>query len=415
MHSKDTPATPYGNIRILDMSRVLAGPWAGQLLADLGAEVIKIERPGRGDDSRHWGPPFLHKPSGEATQEAAYYLCANRGKKSTTIDISHPSGQALVKALAAQADVLIENYKVGDLERYGLGYEDLKAINPDLIYCSVTGFGQTGPWKHLAGYDFLIQAVGGVMSLTGHGDAEPGGGPVKVGVPVTDIITGLYATVAIQAALARRAARGGGGDWIDLALLDCQIAMLANQGQNYLSGNGSLTPRMGNAHPNVAPYEVYPTADGHMVLAVGTDYQFAKCCQEIGHPLLVSDPLFVSNSLRVQHRRQLNAIIGPVFRQQTTQFWMETLGNAGVPCGPINNLDQVYALPQVKARDMVMHMDHSLVGPVPVTANPIHYKEHPIHYQAAPPELGQHTDEVLSNLLGLSESDIAKLRQESVI
>lgn len=415
MPNKDKRSAPYGHIRVLDMSRVLAAPWAAQLLADFGAEVIKIERPGRGDDSRHWGPPFLHHPSGQETKEAAYYLCANRGKKSITIDISHPDGQALIKALVAQSDVLIENYKVGDLQRYGLGYEDLKKINPDLIYCSVTGFGQTGPWKHLAGYDFLIQAMGGLMSLTGHGDDEPGGGPMKVGVPVTDLITGLYAAVAIQAALARRQARGGGGDWIDLALLDCQIAMLANQGQNYLSGNGALTPRMGNAHPNVAPYEVYQTADGHMVLTVGSDYQFAKFCQEIGHPSLVNDPLFISNSLRVQNRRALNSIIVPVLKERSTQSWMDTLGKAGVPCGPINDLAQLYQLPQVKARDMVMHMNHSLAGPVPVTANPIHYKEHPIDYQGPPPELGQHTQDILSTLLGMDPSGIEKLRKEGVI
>lgn len=415
MTTQDDALKPYGHLRVLDLSRVLAGPWAAQLLADLGAEVIKIERPQRGDDSRHWGPPFLARPDGEPTREAAYFMCANRGKKSVTIDLSTPRGQALVKALAAQADVLIENYKVGDLVRYGLGYEDLKRVNPNLIYCSVTGFGQTGPWKHLAGYDFLIQAVGGMMSLTGHADGEPGGGPMKVGVPVTDLITGMYATVAIQAALARRALRGGGGEWIDVALMDCQIAMLANQGQNYLSGDGSLVPRMGNAHPNVSPYEVFPTQDGHMVLAVGTDYQFTKFCEAIGQAAWTEDPRFSANSQRVENRRALTDLITPILRTRTTAQWVDLLGGLGVPCGPIHTLDQVYRHPQTQAREMVMEMEHTMAGRVPLVSNPIRYKEAPIRYQGPPPELGQHTTQVLSQVLGMSAAEIEQLASEKVI
>lgn len=405
----------YEHIRVLDMSRVLAGPWAGQLMADLGAEVIKIERPVAGDDSRRWGPPFLTDRQGRETTEAAYFMCANRGKKSITVDISRPEGQRLIRALAARSDVLIENYKVGDLARYGLGYDDLKAINPDLIYCSVTGFGQTGPSRHLAGYDFMIQAMGGLMSLTGHGDDEPGGGPMKVGVPVTDLMTGMYAAVAIQAALARRARAGGGGEWIDVALLDCMVAMLANQGQNFLSSGGRLTPRMGNSHPNVAPYEAFPTADGHLVLTVGTDYQFRKFCNVIGRTDLLEDPRFATNPDRIRHRAALSAQVKQALRERTTAEWLAAFGEAGVPCGPINTLDQVYAHPQVKAREMVFEIEHPLAGPVPLTANPIHFREAPIRHDVPPPMLGQHTREVLAGVLGLSDAEIDRLAQEKAI
>ena len=405
----------YEHVRVLDMSRVLAGPWAGQMMADLGAEVIKIERPVAGDDSRHWGPPFLKDRSGRETEEAAYFMCANRGKKSVTADISRPEGQRLIRALAARSDVLIENYKVGDLARYGLGYEDLKAANPDLIYCSVTGFGQTGPSRQLAGYDFMIQAMGGLMSLTGHADEEPGGGPMKVGVPVADLMTGMYATVAIQAALARRERNGGGGEWIDLALLDCQVAMLANQGQNYLSGDGRLTPRMGNSHPNVAPYEAFPTADGHLVMTVGTDYQFRKFCKVIDRPDLLEDARFATNPDRIQHRAILSAQVKAALRERTSAEWLAAFGEAGVPCGPIHTLDQVYAHPQVQAREMVFHIEHPLAGPVPLTANPIRFREAPLRHEVPPPLLGQHTREVLSGVLGMSEAEIERLAQEKAI
>lgn len=405
----------YEGIRVLDMSRVLAGPWAGQLMADLGAEVIKIERPVQGDDSRRWGPPFITDRQGRETGEAAYFMCANRGKKSVTVDISCPAGQRVIRALVARSDVLIENYKVGDLARYGLGYEDLKASNPNLIYCSVTGFGQTGPSRHLAGYDFMIQALGGLMSLTGHADEEPGGGPMKVGVPVTDLMTGMYAAVAIQAALARRERNGGGGEWIDVALLDCMVAMLANQGQNYLSGDGRLTPRMGNAHPNVAPYESFTTADGHLVLTVGTDYQFRKFCNTVGRADLLEDPRFATNPDRIVHRVPLSEQVKAVLRQHTTAEWLAIFAEAGVPCGPIQTLDQVYAHPQVKAREMVFQIDHPLAGPVPLTANPIHFREAPIRHDVPPPMLGQHTREVLKRVLGMSEADVAQLASEKAI
>ena len=406
---------PYDNIRILDMSRVLAGPWAGQMMADLGAEVIKVERPVTGDDSRHWGPPFLKDKGGRETTEAAYFMCANRGKKSVTVDISQPDGQALIKALVAKCDVLIENYKVGDLARYGLSYEDLKPLNPNLIYCSVTGFGQTGPSSALAGYDFMIQATGGLMSLTGHADDEPGGGPMKVGVPVADLMTGMYAAVAIQAALARRTRNGGGGEWIDLALLDCQVAMLANQGQNYLSGDGGLTPRMGNSHPNVAPYEAFPTQDGHLVLTVGTDYQFRKFCKVVDREDLATDPRFLTNPDRIVNRRALSTQVTAILAARPRAYWLAVFGEAGVPCGPINTLEQVYRHPQVQAREMVFQMQHPTAGPVPLTANPIHFRETPLRYEVPPPTLGQHTREVLTGLLGMSDADLERLSAAQAI
>ena len=414
MAAEQQRVTPYGNIRVLDMSRVLAGPWAGQILADLGADVIKVERPVRGDDARHWGPPFLTDREGHATEEAAYFLCANRGKRSITVDISRSEGQKLIRALAAQCDVLIENYKVGDLARFGLSYDDLKAVNPELIYCSVTGFGQTGPLRKLVGYDFMIQATGGLMSLTGHGDAEPGGGPMKVGVPVADLMTGMYAAVAIQGALARRA-RSGGGEWIDLALLDCQVAMLANQGQNFLSGDGSLTPRMGNSHPNVAPYEVFPTMDGHIVLAVGTDNQYQKFCASVERPDLAEDPAYRSNGDRIRNRRTLSARITEIIGQQPTEAWLSIFGAVGVPCGSIHTLDQVYDHPQLRHREMLMQMDHPLAGAVRMTANPIRYREQPIACDRAPPTLGQHTQEVLAAMLNLSPEEIRRLADAQIV
>ena len=415
MTDRRDPNKPYSHIRVLDMSRVLAAPWAAQSLADLGAEVIKVERPLSGDDTRHWGPPFLKDKTGHTTTEAAYYMCANRGKQSVTVDISKAAGQALIRRLAAKSDVLIENYKVGDLARYGLGYEDLKAVNPNLIYCSVTGFGHTGPSSHLTGYDFMIQAMGGLMSLTGHGDSELGGGPMKVGVPVADLVTGLYTTIAIQGALARREREGGGGEWIDMALLDCQVAMLANQGQNFLSGDGSLTPRLGNAHPNVSPYAVFPTLDGHMVLAVGNDHQFRKFCGGVGRPELASDARFLTNPLRVTNRGELSAIVRGVLGTRPTEHWLSVFGPIGVASGPINTLREVYEDPQVVARGMVFEMEHPIAGKVPLTSNPICYRERPIRYDLPPPVLGQHTRSVLGNVLGLSPAEIEQLASEGTI
>ena len=406
---------PLAGVRVLDLSRVLAGPWATQLLADLGAEVIKVERPLSGDDTRHWGPPFLKDETGHTTTEAAYYMCANRGKQSVTVDISKAAGQALIRGLAAKSDVLIENYKVGDLARYGLGYEDLKAVNPNLIYCSVTGFGHTGPASHLTGYDFMIQAMGGLMSLTGHGDSEPGGGPMKVGVPVADLVTGLYTAIAIQGALARREREGGGGEWIDMALLDCQVAMLANQGQNFLSGDGSLTPRLGNAHPNVSPYAVFPTLDGHMVLAVGNDHQFRKFCGVVGRPELATEARFLTNPLRVKNRDALTSIVREILGTRPTAHWLSVFGPVGVACGPINTLREVYQDPQVVAREMVFEMKHPVAGKVPLTSNPIRYRERPIRYNLPPPVLGQHTRSVLGDVLGLSPDEIERLASEGPI
>lgn len=389
---------PLTGVRVLDLSRVLAGPWAGQLLADLGADVVKVEKPGAGDDTRAWGPPYLKDAEGRDTAEATYFLCANRNKRSVAIDIATPEGQAQVRALAQQADVLLENFKVGGLQRYGLDYASLKENNPRLVYCSITGFGQTGPYAARAGYDFLIQGMGGLMSVTGQPDGEPGAGPQKVGVALTDIMTGLYATIAVQAALAERA-KSGLGQHIDLALLDVQIACLANQASNYLAG-GQVPRRMGNAHPNIVPYQAFPTADGDIILAVGNDGQFAKFCVVAGHPEWSSDERFASNAQRVANR----AVLVPLLRQATVMRssadWIAALEAAGVPCGPINRIDEVFADPQVIARGLQISLPHTLAGQVPLVANPIRLSGSPVAYQRPPPLLGEHTDEVLAQWLG---------------
>lgn len=401
------------HLRVLDLSRILAGPWASQTLADLGAEVIKVERPGRGDDTRAWGPPFLKDEQGNETSETAYYLCANRGKKSLTLDIASEQGRKIVRSLSLCSDVLIENFKTGDLGRYGLGYEDLKAINPDLVYCSITGFGQDGPYSDQAGYDFMIQGTGGLMSVTGEPDDAPGGGPKKVGVPVADLMTGMYATVAILAALARRD-RGHGGEHIDMALLDCQVAMLSNLGQNYLI-SGRVPPRWGNAHPNVVPYQAFPTADGHVIIAIGNDYQFGKFCEVVDEPALAKDPRFVTNTDRVNNRPAIVAEMARIVAAKTTQQWLDLLGPLGVPCGPINSLAQTFEHPQVQHRHMQMKLEHPVSGTVPMIANPIRFTEHPITYRGAPPVLGQHTEEILGGLLGLDPEAIEGLRSKRVI
>ena len=394
------------HLRVLDLSRVLAGPWAGQILADLGAEVIKVERPGNGDDTRAWGPPFLKDAYGESTGEAAYYLSANRNKQSVTIDFTQPEGQRLVRELAAKSDILIENFKVGGLQAYGLDYASLKEVNPDLIYCSITGFGQTGPYAKRAGYDFMIQGLGGLMSLTGQPDGEEGAGPVKVGVALTDILTGLYSTVAILAALAHRQ-HGGGGQHIDMALLDVQVACLANQAMNYLT-TGVPPKRLGNAHPNIVPYQDFPTADGDFILTVGNDNQFRKFAEVAGCGEWAQDSRFATNKERVANRRQVT-----VFK--TTAEWVSQLEAVGVPCGPINDLAQVFQDPQVQARGLAIELPHVLAGRVPQVASPIRLSQTPVEYRNAPPLLGEHTDEVLQRVLGLTAGALAGLRQSGVV
>ena len=388
--------------------RVLAGPWAGQLLGDLGADVVKVERPGAGDDTRAWGPPWLKDAEGRDTSDAAYYLCANRNKRSITIDIARPEGQALVRALAAKADVLLENFKAGGLAQYGLDAASLLALNPRLVVCSITGFGQTGPYAARAGYDFLIQGMGGLMSVTGRADGEEGAGPQKVGVALTDIMTGLYATIAVQAALAERA-RSGLGQHIDLALLDVQVACLANQAANYLAG-GMVPRRMGNAHPNIVPYQDFPTADGDMILAIGNDGQFAKFCAVAGHPEWARDARFATNAERVANRGVLIPLLRQATVMRTTAEWMVALEAAGVPCGPINRIDAVFADPQVIARGMRIALPQAATGNVPLVANPIRLSASPVAYRSAPPRLGEHTDEVLADWLGLEGSGLRALR-----
>ncbi|MFW9268253.1 CaiB/BaiF CoA transferase family protein [Pseudomonas sp. NR3] len=401
------------HLRVLDLSRVLAGPWAGQILADLGADVIKVERPGNGDDTRAWGPPFLKDAYGENTTEAAYYLAANRNKQSVTIDFTRPEGQKLIRELAAKSDILIENFKVGGLAAYGLDYDSIKAINPQLIYCSITGFGQTGPYAKRAGYDFMIQGLGGLMSLTGRPEGEEGAGPVKVGVALTDILTGLYSTAAILAALAHRD-HAGGGQHIDMALLDVQVACLANQAMNYLT-TGSAPKRLGNAHPNIVPYQDFPTADGDFILTVGNDGQFRKFAEVAGQPQWADDPRFATNKMRVANRAALIPLIRQATVFKTTSEWVVQLEQAGVPCGPINDLAQVFADPQVQARGLAIELPHLLAGTVPQVASPIRLSDTPIEYRNAPPLLGEHTMEVLQRVLGLDTAAIATLRDSGVL
>ncbi|WP_296055461.1 CaiB/BaiF CoA-transferase family protein [uncultured Amphritea sp.] len=400
-------AGALSHIKVLDLSRILAGPWAGQMLADFGAEVIKVERPGCGDDTRGWGPPFVKDQGGNPT-DAAYFHAANRGKHSIAIDMTTPEGQALIKRLAAEVDVVIENYKVGGLKKYGLDYDSLKAVNPALIYCSVTGFGQDGPYAERAGYDFMIQAMGGLMSVTGDADGQP----MKVGVALVDVMTGLYACNAIQAALLHRN-ESGIGQYIDMALLDVQVATLANQAMNYLVG-GKPPVRLGNAHPNIVPYEAFPTADGHIILAVGNDTQFARFCALAGAPELADNPAFVTNALRVENRSALTPLVAELMRSNSSDWWLENLGLQRVPCGPINSLDKVFDDPQVKHRQMQIELPLPGGGNVPGVASPVKFSHTPIEYSAAPPALGQHTDQILS-ALGLSEADIAQLKAGKVI
>ena len=406
-------AGPLSHIRVLDLSRVLAGPWAGQNMADLGAEVIKVERPGVGDDSRAFGPPWIKDAQGRDTKDSAYFTSANRGKKSITLNIAVAEGQAIVRKLAERSDVLIENYKHGDLARYGLGYEDLRKINPRLIYCSVTGFGQTGPYRERPGYDFMIQGMGGMMSVTGEPDDAPGGGPQRAGVPIADIITGMYASIAICAALANRAETGV-GQHLDLALLDSQIALLAYQNTNYFA-TGAAPKRIGNLHPNIVPYQPFRTKDGAVILACGNDNLFRKFCEAAGQQALASDARFASNGKRVENRAELTRLLGDVFRQRPTAEWVELLEKAGVPNGPINDIAQVYAEPQVKARGIRVDMEHPVAGKLPTVASPMRFSETPVEYRRAPPTLGQHTDEVLKGLLDLSGAELERLRAAKII
>jgi len=401
------------HLRVLDLSRVLAGPWSGQILADLGADVIKVERPGNGDDTRSWGPPFLRDARGENTSEAAYYLSANRNKRSVTIDFTQPEGQRLVRELAEKSDIVIENFKVGGLAAYGLDYQSLKALNPKLIYCSITGFGQTGPYAKRAGYDFMIQGLGGLMSLTGRPEGEEGAGPVKVGVALTDILTGLYSTVAILAALAHRD-QTGIGQHVDMALLDVQVACLANQAMNYLT-TGTPPRRLGNAHPNIVPYQDFPTADGDFILTVGNDGQFRKFAEVVGQPQWADDPRFATNKLRVANRAELIPLIRQATVFKTTAEWVSQLETAGVPCGPINDLAQMFQDPQVVARGLAVTIPHPLAGSVPQVASPIRLSETPVEYRRAPPLLGEHTEAVLSEVLGLDADAVHRLRSAGVL
>ena len=407
---------------MLDLSRVLAGPWCTQTLADLGADVIKVERPpgasfAGGDDTRGWGPPFLKGSAGHDTAEAAYYLGANRNKRSITIDIATPSGQNLIRRIALQSDVFVENYKVGDMARYGLDATSLLAINPRLVYCSITGFGQTGPYRERAGYDYAVQGMGGLMSVTGPSRAEiaddaSGGGPQKVGVAVADLFTGMYACTAILAAL-RHAQATGQGQAIDMALLDTQVAMLANLGANYLA-TGAAPQRMGNAHQNIVPYQVFEVSDGHMILAVGNDTQFARFCAVAGQPQIAQDERFASNADRVRHRAVLVPMLASLVKCRTRADWLEALEAAKVPCGPINDLADVFADPQVCERDMLVTLPHALSGKVRLVASPIKLSATPVRYRLAPPLLGEHTESLLREL-GLNEAEIDALRAARAI
>ena len=404
--------TPLQGIKVLDLSRILAGPWAGQMLADLGADVIKVERPGIGDDTRTWGPPYMPPAAGfeaEKAYQAAYFQTANRGKRSLCVDMSVVKGQQLIKQLVAKADVLIENFKVGGLAKYGLDFDSLSAINPRLVYCSITGFGQYGPDKDRAGYDFMIQAMGGLMSVTGSEDGEP----MKVGVAVVDVMAGLYASNAIQGALIHQL-RTGQGQHIDIALLDVQVATLANQAMNYLATSENPT-RLGNAHPNIVPYQAFSTVDGHLILAVGNDGQFQRFCEVAGDAQTASNPLYKSNSLRVANRLTLVPKVAQLLAQHTTQWWLDALNEVSVPCGPICTVEHVFDNPQIKAREMKISLKHQKLGRVESVANPIKLSATPLQYHQAPPMLGEHTQAVLNDWLAMEEGDYKDLLSGNII
>ncbi|WP_323844511.1 CaiB/BaiF CoA-transferase family protein [Microbulbifer magnicolonia] len=406
-------AGPLAQLKVLDLSRILAGPWASQVFADFGAEVIKIERPQRGDDTRHWGPPYLKDAQGADTADAAYYLSANRGKKSVTVDITTEDGQQLIRQLAARCDILLENYKVGGLRKYGLDYDAIKAINPGIIYCSITGFGQSGPYKNRAGYDAMIQGMGGLMSITGVPDGQPGAGPQKVGVAVADLMTGMYAVSAVLAAVIHRQ-RSGVGQHIDLSLLDTQVAWLANQAQNFLT-SGRNPERQGTGHPNIVPYQAVASKDGYFMLAVGNDEQFKRFCNIAGLGEIAEQPAYASNAARVLAREQLVPLIEEATRKRESAWWLEKLSDAHVPCGPINTLDQVFADPQVQARGMVLEQAHPVAGTVKTVRNPVIFSETALEYEQAPPVLGEHTEQVLRDLLAKSDAEIGALKDKGVI
>ncbi len=406
-------AAALDGIVVLDMSRILAGPWCGQVLADLGATVIKVERPGGGDDTRTWGPPFLKDEEGNDTAEAAYYLGANRGKQSITLNISTPEGEAIINELASRADILIENYKMGGLKKYGLDYDSLKTDNPGLIYCSITGFGQTGPYAPRAGYDFVIQGLCGFMSITGERDDLPGGGPQKAGVAITDLTTGLYSTIAILAALQHRN-NTGEGQYIDMALADSAVALMANMNMNYLT-SGVPPKRYGNAHPNLLPYQVFDTADDPIIIAIGNDGQFRRWCELAGTPELADDERFVTNPQRIRHRDELIPLVIDLMKTQPRAWWVENLEKLGVPYGVVNNFQQVFEDPQVQARGMKFEMDHPTAGTVPMVRSPVNLEVSPPVYTRPPPTLGQHTDDVLRDILGKSDDEIAALKEAGVV
>ncbi len=411
-NASPAPAQSLSGVRVLDLSRVLAGPWCTQTLADLGADVVKVERPVTGDDTRGWGPPFLNDRDGGITAEAAYFMGTNRNKLSITVDISQPDGQALIRELVLTSDVFVENYKVGDMARYGLDSASLCALNPRLVYCSITGFGQTGPYRKRAGYDYAVQGMGGLMSVTGERDDLPGGGPQKAGVAVADLFTGMYSVVAVLAALRHRDATGL-GQVIDMALLDTQVAMLANLGAAYLA-TGQAPARAGNAHQNIVPYQVFEVADGHLILAVGNDGQFAKFCAVAGHAELALDARFTRNAERVKNRDVLVPQLAQWMRLRSKSDWLTSLEAAKVPCGAINNLQEVFADPQVVARGMTAALPHPLTDTLRVVASPMKLSRTPVQYRSAPPLLGQHTDEVLS-AAGWSAERLADLRNRKVI
>ncbi|SUZ69604.1 uncharacterized protein METZ01_LOCUS22458 [marine metagenome] len=412
-----TNTGPLKGLRILDMSRILAGPTCTQILGDLGADVIKIERPGAGDDTRKWGPPYVKDSDGNDTSESAYYLCANRNKRSLTVDITKQEGQQIIRKLAVKCDVLIENYKVGGLKKYGLDYSSIKEEFPDLIYCSISGFGQTGPKSHRLGYDFMIQAMGGIMSVTG----EPDGSPMKVGVGIADVMCGMYAAVSILAAVRHRdqsgnSAAGGNGQHIDLSLLDSQAAWLINSGSNYLT-SGDNQQRLGNAHPNLVPYQVFQTSDSFFVLTVGNEIQFRKFCEFAGAPELPEDPRFKTNTDRVKNRKILAPMLNELTQRNSTQFWLEGLEKLQVPCGPVNTIKDVFDDPQIQHREMEISMPHPLSGKgeVSLIGSPVKMSETPVSYRNAPPTLGQHTDEILEEILGMDEDERRVLADNGVV
>ena len=406
-------AGPLSGIRVLDLSRVLAGPWCTQILADLGAQVIKVERPGSGDDTRQWGPPWLQDKNQNDSKEAAYYLSTNRGKHSLTIDISTAEGRELVLQLAAESDIFIENFKTGGLAKKGLGYADVKKVKPDIIYCSITGFGQDGPRAEQAGYDYLIQAMGGLMSITGVVDGEPGAGPQRVGVAVADLTTGMYSTIAIQAALHHRQ-QSGQGQHIDMALLDTQVSWLANQASNYFV-SGNCPQRTGAQHPNLTPYQPFKTKDGYVILAIGNDGQFQRFCEEAACRELADDERFKTNPLRNTHRPELIPLLDKIMETRSSGEWIATLKEVAVPCGPINTIEEVFEDPQVQHRGLKIELDHPVSGKVSNVANPIKFSDTPIEYSKAAPMLGEDTDEVLKEVLGKSSAEINELRKKKII